>query len=145
MGAFLMGCTPVSKDYYEINYLNNYENGGYFKNSVVSKDGLIKRPSNPKREGYLFQGWSTSKDEFIEFTQFDEQPTKDLTLYASWVEDNESLNDLFKAKLFKKYVSWVELPTVKAIRNSQIIIQYYSPVEYVGSFEGKDVFERYNN
>ena len=145
MGAFLMGCTPVSKDYYEINYLNNYENGGYFKNSVVSKDGLIKRPSNPKREGYLFQGWSTSKDEFIEFTQFDEQPTKDLTLYASWVEDNESLNDLFKAKLFKKYVSWVELPTVKATRNSQIIIQYYSPVEYVGSFEGKDVFERYNN
>ena len=88
MGAFLMGCTPVSKDYYEINYLNNYENGGYFKNSVVSKDGLIKRPSNPKREGYLFQGWSTSKDEFKEFTQVDEQPTKNLTLYASWVEDN---------------------------------------------------------
>ena len=55
MGAFLMGCTPVSKDYYEINYLNNYENGGYFKNSVVSKDGLIKRPQIQKEKDIFFK------------------------------------------------------------------------------------------
>lgn len=140
-----MGCTPTSKDYYEINYLNNYENGGYFKNSVVSKDALIKRPSNPKREGYIFQGWSLSKDEFIEFTDFNNYPTKDLTLYASWVENNEDLTDLFKAKLLKKYISWAEGTTIKATRNSQIIVQYYNPVEYGGSFEGKDVFERYSD
>ncbi len=144
-GALLMSCTPANKDFYEVSYSNNYENGGYFKNVVVSKDANLKRPSNPTREGYIFQGWSTNKNEFIEFVDFDKPVSKDLVLYASWVEDNDQLTDLFKAQLFKKYLSWVEVPTIKAERVSNIIVQYYSPAEMGAAADFKDTFERYND
>ena len=43
-------------------------------------------PDEPKRTGYKFIGWCTDP-ELTEFYNFDEKPSRDITLYAKWDTD----------------------------------------------------------
>ena len=60
----------------------------------IPKGSLIQtiKPSNPTKEGYTFGGWY--KDiEFTTLWNFDvDIITSDTTLYAKWIEIDQSLN-----------------------------------------------------
>lgn len=47
---------------------------------------LANEPAAPTREGYLFSGWYKDEALSIQFT-FDMKVTEDITLYAKWIED----------------------------------------------------------
>ncbi len=71
---------------YTITFDPNGGSGGGTENTI--RDGTLWRwPSDPRREGYTFGGWSWSKEYRIvpdeRFTFFD-----DATLYAWWVKDS---------------------------------------------------------
>ena len=47
-------------------------------------------PDDPEKRGYTFGGWYTDKA-FEEEYSFDEKVTKDLTLYAKWIEEEKEI------------------------------------------------------
>ena len=80
--------TPIEK----ITVVYN-ANGGRFDDGEPVKveeyeiNSTITFPSKPKREGYSFVGWSTSRDEYVAFTSdlgnFD---GRSITVYAFWTK-----------------------------------------------------------
>ncbi|MDY3304621.1 MAG: InlB B-repeat-containing protein [Clostridia bacterium] len=55
----------------------------------VIKNSVAKEPAEPKKDGYIFDGWYLSND-FAEKYDFKSKVTKNLTLYAKWTEDKTS-------------------------------------------------------
>lgn len=51
----------------------------------VVKGTIPTKPSNPEKEGFEFGGWYTN-DEFTEEYLFDQPLTKNIVVYAKWVE-----------------------------------------------------------
>ncbi len=65
-------------------------NGGSFSDQqqtvdVMVFDSVVSQPSNPSREKYRFDGWSTLADGSTTF-DFNQVITADTILYAKWVE-----------------------------------------------------------
>lgn len=58
----------------------------------VIKNSVAKEPAEPKKDGYIFDGWYLSND-FAEKYDFKSKVTKNLTLYAKWTEDKTSAED----------------------------------------------------
>ena len=44
----------------------------------------VEKPENPVKENYIFAGWYSDKELVNEY-DFSTKPTKDITLYASWI------------------------------------------------------------
>lgn len=68
-------------------------NGGSKVQSVkANKNAWLKKPENPIKEGYVFDGWfkdETLKDEYV----FTSRVTTNFTLYAKWSEDESYVTD----------------------------------------------------
>lgn len=61
--------------------------GGSEVSSQVLESGVVEKPKNPTKEGYIFDDWYTSSNngETLESVfDFDTPIEKDLTLYAKW-------------------------------------------------------------
>ena len=73
----------------ETKYTVTFEsNGGSeVEEVVVSKGGTVTKPTDPKRDGYTFDGWYVD-EECTEVWNFSTQVTGDMTLYAKWTEDD---------------------------------------------------------
>lgn len=90
------------------NYTVRYDaNGGTnapASQSKIAKQDLTLTSDCPKREGFTFAGWATSRNGSIQYQPGDSFTTdKDVTLYAVWEAENQvSLtlsNDSFTVKL----------------------------------------------
>lgn len=65
---------------------------GNVSTQTVIKNGVAKEPAEPKKDGYIFDGWYLSND-FAEKYDFKSKVTKNLTLYAKWTEDKAPADD----------------------------------------------------
>lgn len=61
-------------------------NGGNKTDSVkVNKNGTLSKPTEPTKDGYIFDGWYSDKECKTAY-DFGTKVTKSMTLYAKWVE-----------------------------------------------------------
>lgn len=61
--------------------------GGSKIDSVrVNRNAAVAKPEEPVKEGYTFAGWYTDKECTTEY-DFSTKVTKNITLYAKWIED----------------------------------------------------------
>ncbi len=61
-------------------------NGGSAVDSVECEDGsTVRKPTNPKKNGYTFKGWYTEAELDNKY-DFDTPVTADITLYAKWTK-----------------------------------------------------------
>ena len=57
------------------------------KPQTVEEGGMVSRPVDPGKDGFIFGGWYTDNDTFTEAWDFDHDTvTEDITLYAQWNE-----------------------------------------------------------
>ncbi|MGE7691652.1 InlB B-repeat-containing protein [Lysinibacillus sp. NPDC097214] len=70
--------------------------GSEIPSQTVPYKALVKAPSNPKKEGYLFIGWYKNK-KFTKAWDFAKDVvTEDLTLYARWMKESHGCDITFK-------------------------------------------------
>ena len=62
------------------------QGGSEVKSITIAEGETITLPSNPTKEGYIFDGWYLS-DEFIEKFNATQTISSDITVYAKWKED----------------------------------------------------------
>ena len=62
----------------------NYD-GSKITTQSVTDGATVKEPDTPTREGYTFAGWYTDTDCTVEYN-FSGVVTKNITLYAKWIE-----------------------------------------------------------
>ena len=63
------------------------QGGSEVKPITIAEGATITLPSNPTKEGYIFDGWYLS-DEFIEKFNATQTISSDITVYAKWKEIN---------------------------------------------------------
>ena len=56
--------------------------GSSIKSQLVSSNGQLVEPKDPTMDGYIFDGWFVGDEKF----DFNETPTKNLTLKAKWIK-----------------------------------------------------------
>ena len=78
-----------------VSYTVSFEtNGaGELESLTVAKNGVIKEPKTPAKEGFTFAGWFTDKALKTKY-DFSEKVTKSFTLYAAWEEKDDSLRQI---------------------------------------------------
>ena len=78
-----------------VSYTVSFEtNGaGELESLTVAKNGVIKEPKTPAKEGFAFVGWFTDKALKTKY-DFSEKVTKSFTLYAAWEEKDDSLRQI---------------------------------------------------
>lgn len=95
---------------YTPSYTVKFEtNGGTsVKNQTVVKNNKATSPSNPTREGYVFDGWYTDKGLTKKY-DFDTKVTGSLTLYAKWTEEawKNPFTDVHEGDWFYEDVAYV--------------------------------------
>ncbi|MGE7947468.1 InlB B-repeat-containing protein [Lysinibacillus sp. NPDC093688] len=70
--------------------------GSEVPSQTVPYKALVKVPTNPKKEGYLFIGWYKNK-KFTKAWDFAKDVvTEDLTLYARWMKESHGCDITFK-------------------------------------------------
>lgn len=82
------GGTAVS---YTVSFETN--GAGELESLSVSKNGVIKEPKTPAKEGFEFASWFTDKALKTKY-DFSEKVTKSFTLYAAWEEKDDSLRQI---------------------------------------------------
>lgn len=75
----IRGCSK--EETYTVTFNSN--GGTTVSNQTVEKDGVVKEPSNPTRDGYTFGGWyiDLGRNEKYDFSQ---KVNKNITLTAKW-------------------------------------------------------------
>ena len=78
-----------------VSYTVSFEtNGaGELESLTVAKNGVIKEPKTPAKEGFEFAGWYIDKELKTKY-DFSEKVTKSFTLYAAWEEKDDSLRQI---------------------------------------------------
>jgi len=65
------------------------DDGSTVESQTVSWPSLVKKPEDPTKEGYIFDGWYTDKS-FENLYDFNQKVIKNITLYAKWRKTNVS-------------------------------------------------------
>ncbi len=65
-------------------------NDGSHVDSIIKKEGTkITKPADPTKQGYIFAGWYEDDGTFQKEFIFNTMPSKDITLYAKWIEEDD--------------------------------------------------------
>jgi len=62
----------------------NSNGGSYVPSQTLIRNEKIIQPESPVLTGFIFSGWYKDNGSFRSKWDFDDIPTKDMTLYASW-------------------------------------------------------------
>lgn len=62
-------------------------NGTKVMKTLMEKEGLVPEPDEPKRKGFLFEGWYSDEDYKTPWNFFTDYASKEMTIYAKWVAD----------------------------------------------------------
>ena len=85
MGVFLtttlFGCSCSKKEEFTITFDSN--GGSSVASQTVLKDELVTKPTDPTKDGYIFDTWLLNDEPY----DFNSPVTEDITLKASWVEE----------------------------------------------------------
>lgn len=91
----LMGCASGEASSSEAAFhiatfhLNYETESETYQTLVVNKGANLAKPSDPKREEYVFKAWTTDKEGTNAFLSFDAPLSADIDLYASWTPISE--------------------------------------------------------
>ena len=97
MLSFLISASSCMKENVSITYV--YRNGQDIHTEVCLKE-TFARPDDPKRENYVFLGWSTDPDG-LNFFDFSEIPDESIALYAVWIPDYDKLSERVSIEAMK--------------------------------------------
>ena len=76
---------PINVSYTVSFYTDSKEDFNY-PNQSVDHGRLVRKPSNPVKDGYIFVAWYKD-EERTQIWHFDvDVVTSDMTLYAGWIE-----------------------------------------------------------
>ena len=76
--------------YYTVSFETN--GAGSVDSQTIIENGIVNKPNEPTKDGYVFDGWYLSND-FSEKYAFETKVTKNITLYAKWTEDKKQTED----------------------------------------------------
>lgn len=65
--------------------------GSEKKKTVVEKAGLLPEPSEPTRDGFVFDGWYSDAKFENEWNFFVDKASEEMTIYAKWVADPNAI------------------------------------------------------
>jgi chitinase len=102
------------------------DGGSVIDGITVDYDAPISIPTQPTKEGYIFDGWYIS-DAFTEEYVFSTMPAENLTLFAKWVEVDWSEIETYISGLFTTSIE--EDITLPETYNDYSIIWESSDVE----------------
>lgn len=66
-------------------------NGEKRLKTLVEKGGLLPKPSDPKRKGYIFDGWYSDSKFKNEWDFEKDKAKKEMTIYAKWIADESTV------------------------------------------------------
>ena len=81
----LLAFVEDAPEVYRVAFEYNYDYEGTENAVYTNSGGTVSAPTEPKREGYTFDGWYSDKD-FKTAWDFNTPITADTTLYAKWTE-----------------------------------------------------------
>lgn len=90
-------CLILSACNNDLNYKSNYTvkfesfGGTEINDQLVDKGNKITLPDSPKKDGYIFNGWYISNEDFSLETKWDflqHTVDCDIVLYAEWINEN---------------------------------------------------------
>lgn len=79
------GISALAAETHTVIFDYNYDGKGTYLKLTVRDGETVKRPSDPARSGYSFDGWYTKSSGGSKF-DFDTVITEDITLYAQWIK-----------------------------------------------------------
>lgn len=88
--------TPTKSEF-TVTFDLNYEGAPAATSVTVKKNKTVAEPSEPEREGYLFNGWFMDKAGENAFN-FSTKIVMDMTVYASWAEEATGKTYVFEAE-----------------------------------------------
>lgn len=98
-----------------VTYTISFEtNGGEnIQSRKINKNGTVKEPSKPAKDGYIFDGWFEDR-ELTRKYDFNQKVTKSFTLYAKWLKKdddtsngNKKFSDVEKGAWYENAVNYV--------------------------------------
>ncbi len=132
---------------YEINF--DTMGGTLIESQQVEENGLVKKPKDPVRTGYIFSGWYTDAECKNIYT-FETKITSNKTLYAKWLNEEPkptklgipvvqisstgvaSWQEIEHAAGYLCKVNGVELPDIRQLTSIQLEDGYSLAVKAVG-------------
>ena len=108
---------PMSPYGYNVTLVNNNNTPNVMFVSNFGKP--ISKPSNPTKEGYIFDCWCTDKELTNEY-DFSKKIKNNTTLYAKYIIDYSSLTDLINDTVMKSNVTII---TSHSNRTSSFSVQ----------------------
>lgn len=66
-------------------------NGTERLKTVLDKPGLVPEPNEPKREGYIFDGWFADEEYTLNWDFFSDFGEEGTVIYAKWVPDEGTI------------------------------------------------------
>ncbi|KOS60634.1 InlB B-repeat-containing protein [Lysinibacillus agricola] len=106
--------------------------GSEIPSQTVPYKALVKAPSNPKKEGYLFIGWYKNENFTKAWDFAKDVVTEDLTLYARWMKESHGCDITFK----DVDQNWAQ-DMIKEVAERCIIIGFPD-----GTFRPNDMIQR---
>ncbi|MDD4832475.1 MAG: InlB B-repeat-containing protein [Clostridia bacterium] len=83
--AIYTGCART----YKVSY---YDNGKLINTMTVNSGKTLNRPTDPTKEGYVFEGWYENQSLTRKF-DFEEKISKDTAVYAKFITTSATQNN----------------------------------------------------
>ena len=92
----VIATNPIVEDvYYTVTF--NPFGGSAVTSLSIKENGLINKPSNPTKTGYIFEGWFKDSNLSIPWSFTSDTVTSNITLYAKWQIDGKKYNVTFES------------------------------------------------
>ncbi|CCV64138.1 hypothetical protein BN85405610 [Alteracholeplasma palmae J233] len=104
--------TPETKSY---KVVFNYDNNTPNLEVEILENGIITKPANPTKEGYVFSAWYVDNTEY----NFNSPVTKDITVTARWIKEHTVTFT----------VDGTTYNTVKVTDNNKVLVPTNNPVK----------------
>ena len=78
------GTGKVNNDTYTVHFFTGSNETFNIPNQTVNKGGLVNKPDNPRKTGYVFIGWYIDMECTVVWTFEIDTVNNDMTLYARW-------------------------------------------------------------
>ena len=136
MGVFLattlFGCSCSKKEEFTVTFDSN--GGSSVTSQTVLKDDLVTKPTDPTKEGYIFDNWLLNDEPY----DFSRPVTQNITLKASWIEETSAISYKvsFKIDDSVNIISVIEGKTVTKPTNP--IKEGYN---FIGWYNGDELFD----